>query len=68
MRDFAQFGESHCCVDEIEKDDLPGFDITGERVFSPLAQERLTETRVALNACPDGFLGISCQAMVKVPP
>ena len=61
MRDFAQFVESHGCIDEIAQNDLAGFNITGEKVFDALALKRLTKARVALNARPDRFLTISCQ-------
>ena len=61
MRDFAQLVESHGCLDEIAQNDLAGFNVAGEKVFDPLAQERLAKTGIALNARPDGFFIMPCQ-------
>jgi hypothetical protein len=61
MRDLAQFGKPDCGVDEIAKDEIPGFDIARKKILNPLAQERLTKTGIALNARPDILFKISCQ-------
>ena len=58
---ITQLGKSNCRVDEIAKDNLPGFHIAGKEVFDALAEKRLAKARVALNARPDGFFEISCQ-------
>ncbi|MGB6484780.1 MAG: hypothetical protein WBE86_14945 [Candidatus Acidiferrales bacterium] len=62
MSDIAQLGKSDGRIDEIAKDDLPGFHIAGKKILNPLAQERLAKIGIALNARPDSLFEISRQS------
>jgi hypothetical protein len=49
----AQFGKTNRGVDEIAKNDLPGFHVAGKKVFDSFAEERLAKARIVLHARPD---------------
>jgi len=44
MGNVAQFRESNRRIDEIAKNDLPGFHVTGKKVFDSFSQKCLAET------------------------
>ncbi len=49
MRDIAQFRKSDCCIDEIAKNDLSGFDSGGEKALDPFAKRHFVKARFALS-------------------
>lgn len=59
---IAQFSKADGGVDEIAKNDLAGFHVTGKKVFNALAEKRFAEARIAFDAGADGFLEIACQS------
>ena len=62
MGNVAQFSKSNRGIDEIAKNDLPCFHVTGEKVLDSLAEKRLAKAGIAFYACADCFLEISCQS------
>ena len=58
LRSLFELLKSDRRVDVVAQDGLAGFKIAVNDALNGLAQKRLTEIRIALRPCPDGFLKV----------